>query len=110
VDEDEDTRARYLASFVPKDLFREEGKVCLAREVLARYGHREEVRQGFSANFFAGGWTGPTSLHLQKQKENLLHFREGESQENVLRWVDEYISSLDRQIEREKIREEWEGI
>ncbi len=44
VDEDVENRAWHLASFVPNNLFREEGKVCLAREVLVRYGTSVSLR------------------------------------------------------------------
>lgn len=106
VDEDVENRAWYLASFVPKKLFREEGKICLAREVLMRYGTREDVRRNLMANFSTEGWSGPASLHYQEKKQQLLEFKREEDNENVKRWIDEYISSLDRQIERAKIEEE----
>jgi len=106
VDEDEDKRAWYLATFVPKVLFREEGKICLAREVLVRYGRREDVRRNLMANFSTEGWSGPASVHYQEKKQFLLDFKNGEDNENVKRWIDEYVSSLDREIERARIEEE----
>jgi len=108
VDKDIEKRARYLASFVPNSLFREEGKVCLAREVLCRYGDREDVRHSFAANFSTEGWSGPASVHYQTKKHQLLEFRKDEDNPNVKRWIDEYVSSLDQQIERERIDEERE--
>jgi hypothetical protein len=108
VEKDVGKRARYLASFVPNRLFREEGKVCLAREVLCRYGSREDVLHSFAANYSTEGWSGPASLHYQTKKQQLLDFRKDEGSPNVKRWIDEYIASLDRQIEREKIEEERE--
>lgn len=108
VDEDVGKRAWYLANFVPKTLFREEGRACLAREVLVRYGAREEVRRNLMANFSTEGWWGPASLHYQTKKRQLLDFRNDEDNENVKRWIDEYVASLDQQIQREKIEEERE--
>jgi hypothetical protein len=108
VDGDIENRAWYLASFVPKTLFREEGRDCIAREVLVRYGDREDVRRNFRANYSTEGWSGPESLHHQEKKRQLLAFREGEDNGNVIRWIDEYIQALDYQIERAKIREERE--
>lgn len=110
VDEDVKNRAQYVASFVPKGLFREEGKICLAREVLVRYGAREDVRSNFTANFMSEGWTGPTSLHYQKKKEKLLEFKKGENNENVKRWIDDYVTLLDGEIERSRIEEERRGF
>jgi hypothetical protein len=106
VDEDVEEHAWYLASFVPKTLFREEGKTCLAREVLIRYGAREDVRRNLRANFSTEGWSGPASLHFQEKKDWLLAFKKDEDNENVKRWIDEYVSVLNRQIEQEKIEEE----
>jgi hypothetical protein len=109
VDEDVENRAWYLASFVPKRLFREEGRICLAREVLVRYGEREDVRRNLMANFSTEGWSGPASFHYQEKKQYLLDFKKDEDNENVKRWIDEYVSSLDRYIERAKIEEERRG-
>ncbi len=95
VDEDVETRARYLASFVPKMLFREEGKICFARELLVRYGEREDVRNNLIANFSTGGWIGSASQHYQESKERLLDFAQGENNEKVQWWIDDYVSRLD---------------
>lgn len=110
VDEDVENHAGYLASFVPEKLFREEGKICLAREVLVRYGTREDVRMKLIENFSAGGGIGPISLHYQEKKQQLLDFEKGEDDENVKRWIVEYISSLDQIIEHVKIEEERRGF
>ena len=110
VDEDINNRAKYLASFVPNILFREEGKICFAREVLVRYGTRDDVRKNLMANFSTEGWSGLESLHYQKKKQHLLEFKKGEDNENVKRWIDEYVSSIDKRIEQAKIEEERNGF
>lgn len=110
VDGDIEKRAWYLASFVPKGLFREKNKTCLAREVLVKYGEREDVRDNLMANFSTEGWTGPASLHYQKKKQQLLDFKEEEDNDNVKRWIDDYVVVLDQHIEREKIEEERRGF
>jgi hypothetical protein len=106
VDEDVEERASYLASFVPKTLFREEGKTCLAREVLIRYGVRDDVRSSLRANFSTEGWSGPASLHYQEKKDWLLAFKKDEDNENVKRWIDEYVSVLSREVEQARVEEE----
>jgi hypothetical protein len=106
VDEDVEQRAWYLATFVPKSLFRGGGNTCLAREVLIRYGAREDVRSNLRANFSTESWSGPASLHYQESKSWLLNFKKDEDNENVKGWIDEYVSILNRRIEREKIDEE----
>ncbi len=110
VDEDINNRAKYLASFVPNKLLRAEGKICFAREVLVRYGTRDDVRRNLMANFSTEGWSGPESLHYQKKKQNLLEFKKEENNENVKCWIDEYVSSIDKRIEQAKIEEEREGF
>jgi hypothetical protein len=110
VDNNVDKRAWYVASFVPKKLFREEGKTCFAREVLVRYGTRDDVRRKLMANFSTEGWSGPDSLHYQKKKQQLLDFKKEEENENVKRWIDDYVSSIDKRIEQAKIEEEREGF
>jgi hypothetical protein len=106
VDKDIEKRAWYLATFVPKVLFRQEGKICWARELLARYGTREDVRDNLAANFSTEGWWGPASLHFQQKKEKLLTFRKEEDNKNVIKWIDDYVEELKRQIEYKKIDEE----
>ena len=110
VDEDIEKRAWYLASFVPKTLYPEEGRACLAREVLVRYGQREDVRNNLMANFSTEGWSGPASLHYHETKQKLLDFNKVEHNENVKRWIDEYIAILDEQIKQARIEEERRGF
>lgn len=110
VDEDIENHAWYIASFVPKRLSRKQGEICLAREVLVRYGAREDVRRNLIANFLTETWWGPASLHFQEKKQKVLSFGKEESDENVNHWIDEYVSILDREIEQARIREEREGF
>jgi hypothetical protein len=104
VDEDVEQRAKYLASFVPKSLFR--GEACLARNVLMRYGERNDVRDAFSAHYSSGVWWGPESMHFKLVKQELLDFKSVEVNQNVRRWIDDYVVELDEHIERAKMREE----
>ena len=106
VDEDVEKRAAYLARFVPKSLFRQEGQVCIAREVLMRYGERPDVRQAFSANYFTGNWWGSESLHYEEVKHGLLDFKKGEENKNVRFWIDGHVAELNQYIQQAKLREE----
>jgi len=108
VDEDIENRAWYLASFVPKGLFYEEDKLCWAREVLVRYGNREDVRRNLWANCSTESWWGPESLHLQDKRQKLLDHKDKESNETVRQWIDEVIKSLSHRIEQAEITEERE--
>jgi len=109
IENDIETRAWYLASFVPKTLFQENERTCLAREILIRYGSQKKVRSSLMSNFSTEGWRGPESLHLQRKKQDLLDFREEETVEIVKEWIDEYVDNLDKEIDRAKIREERES-
>jgi hypothetical protein len=106
IDQNAEKRARYVASFIPSNLYRDKELVCLARELLKRYGKRDDVRGALRANFSTEMWWGPASSHYQKKKERLLKFKQDEDNENVRLWIDEYVSELDWLINRSKISEE----
>lgn len=107
VDEDIQGRAWMLAGMVPKTWFKEEeGKVCLARQVLVRYGKQKNVRSELRNSFMSGTWWGPESSHFSGQKEFLLNIRKEDQDRNVRRWIDEYITDLSKYIDNARIREE----
>lgn len=108
VDEDVDKRAWYLATFVPKRLSREGGKICLAREILVRYGNMDDVRRNLRANFSTEGWSGPVSLHYENKRQQLLDFKKDEDNANVKLWIDEYVAGLEKEIKQAKVEEERE--
>ena len=107
IDEAVEERAWYFASkLVPKTLSAGEWPTSLAREFLARYGEREEVRGCLRSNYLIEGWSGPTSLHYQEKQQKLLHIKDGEDNENVKRWIDEFVEGLEQEIERARMDEE----
>jgi len=106
VDEDIENRAWYLANFVPKEPFKSEENICTPREVLIRYGDRDDVRRNLSANFGSEGWSGPASIHFQKTKAHFLSLKQNETNDNVKRSIDMHIAEIDARIEHEKINEE----
>jgi hypothetical protein len=108
VDENVKDRAWYLATFVPKDLFYVEAKKSIARELLIKYGEREDVRRNLRANFSSETWSGPASLHYEEKRKTLLDFKKDENNENVKLWIDEYVTELDAYIKGAKIEEERE--
>ncbi len=109
VDKDVENRTWYLAyRLVPKTLLTEEWPTSLARAVLVRYGKREDVRSNLRANYSTEGWWGPGSLHYKDKQQQLLRLKEGEDNENVKRWIDEFIDGLEESIEYAKIQEERE--
>ena len=109
VDHDVEVRATMGAEFVPPFLFHSDDRSCYARELLCRYGDRDEVKSALVANFWTGGWSGPESAHYLKRIEEFEAFKADETENNVIDWIDSYIKSLRKQIERARIREELEG-
>jgi hypothetical protein len=58
-------------------------------------------------NFATEGWMGHRrSLHLQRNKDQLLQFTGGESDPDVRPWIEEYVTALDKDIEAERVEEE----
>jgi hypothetical protein len=106
IDEDVENRAKIVASYIPKGLFNENEKICLARELLVRYGDRKDVRDSFSVNNGNDGWSGDASLHYINEKSGLVEFKKSEDDKNVIQWIDEYTAYLDKQIEQSRLEEE----
>ena len=109
VDEDPGKRGRYVASFAPKDFSIEHWNTTLFRELLIRFGDRRDIRDAVSANFFTGSWSGSTSGHYRRQRDELLQLQRQESNPHVLLWLRETVESLARFIEEATIEEEARG-
>lgn len=110
VDGDIEDRAWKIALVVPKDLFHSAERKCLARELLAMYGDREDVQSNFAANYGTGGFAGPESAYIMSVINSLNEFKKSEKNPNVLGWVEKYVESLRGYIKQAEIREEYEGF
>ena len=109
VDKDIENLAWYFAyRLVPKTLSAEEWPTSLVRAFLIRYGEREDVRRNLRANYSTEMWQGSLSLHYENKQQKLLHLKDGEDNENVKRWIDEFVEELEEGIEHAKISEERE--
>jgi hypothetical protein len=107
IDEDVEHRAHYIARFVPKGWIKLGNGLNLAREILLRYGTRQDVRSSLIANFSSGNFiAGSFVAYLQRKKQEVFAYKEGETNRNVLRWIDEVLEGLEHQLEAAKIREE----
>ena len=107
VDEDVEERAPYFAyRLVPKTLSVEEWKTSLMRETLVRYSTQKDVRIILMETYSGEGWQGLTSLYHEDKQQKLLHIKAKEDNENVKRWIDEFVEGLEQEIERAKIDEE----
>ena len=110
MDGDLENRASKVALVVPKDLFHDADRKCLARELLAKYGDREDVQSYFAANYGNGGYAGPESAYIESVIDSLNEFKRYETHPNVLGWVEMYVGSLRSQIKQAEMREEYEGF
>ncbi len=109
IDKDVENRAWHLASrLLPKTLSVVGWQNSLVRAVLMRYGERDEVRSSLRSNYLTEVWWGPTSLHYKEKQEQLVRLKDGEDNENVKRWIEEFVEELEEGIERAKIGEERE--
>ena len=107
VDRDVENRAWYLASeFVPKTLLIEEWRDSLARDILVRYGEREDVRSTLISNYSTEGFCGHASSYYEGKLQKLIDIQNVDNDEKVDRWINEFISFLEEQIEHAKIHEE----
>ena len=109
VDGAPEKRAVYLARrLVLTPLSAATWPTSLERGLLVRYGNvAEDLGGTLMSNYTMGGWSGPASFHYEGIQEELLRIKTGESDENVKRWLDEYVDSLEQDyIEPAKMDEE----
>lgn|SRR5581483_2869815 len=100
---------RHAASFVPAT-FPGQQSSCSAREILVRYGDREDVRRNLAANFSTESWWGPESQHHENKLKWLRDLKVGETNANVLTWLSEYEDLLTRRAERARVEEERDDL
>ncbi|MBF2755662.1 MAG: hypothetical protein ISN29_10460 [Gammaproteobacteria bacterium AqS3] len=105
IDEDVEERASIIASIAPKSI-EIKGAGLVTRELLIRYGERDDVRGRLMLNFFSGAGWGPASNRYRKIQEQLRKLRSQHEEPVIRNWIDETISSLDQMIERAETEEE----
>jgi hypothetical protein len=105
IEEDPERRAALMAH-AASPTFDDEHGGRLTRELLYRYGQFGGVRNGISAAFHSGGWTGPTSAHLKRKREKFRRWLAAGFEIEISQWIEAEIEYLDRNIEREEIDEE----
>ncbi|AJF27969.1 hypothetical protein SG26_19605 (plasmid) [Haloarcula sp. CBA1115] len=110
IEEDPENNAPLAAQLIPSTLNHKEDEVCLARQLLVKYGDQEKVQYKLASNYCSESFSGPESEHYKKKKKRLEEFLEEESDENVTRWVRNRIEELEMKTERGKKREELLGI
>ncbi len=107
IDGDVENRAWYFAfEFAPKTLAIEKWRDSLTRDFIARYGDREDVRRNLISNYFTESFSGLPSLHYEERLEKLQTIKRTDDNENVVRWINEFVDTLEESVERAKIEEE----
>jgi hypothetical protein len=106
VDADLEKRAWMIATFVPPHFEMEDGKYSFVRELLVRYGSREDVRRNLMSNFFSESWVGPESRHYTRRAERLRAVLGREKDLKVIRWLKEFITILEQRADDAKKTEE----
>lgn len=105
IEKDPEPRAVLMAHAVPGTLDEKQGG-RLTQALLSRYGQLEGVRNGISATFHSGGWSGPTSAYLKRKRDKLRRWLAAGFDSQTIQWIEVEIEDLDRRIEREEIDEE----
>ena len=107
IGEDPEYRAWYFAnSLVPKTLSTTEWEGSLVQGLLIHYGDRTDVRNNLCANYMTETYWGPTSLHYEEKIRKLLDIKNSEDDRNVIRWIDEFVRALKKDVEQAEIDEE----
>ena len=106
IDKNPKERVDFIVGAIPYDLENKSPKISWTREILIRYGEYAEIRSGLMANFSTEGFSGSLVKHYETKKERLLKMREQESEPKIIHWLDEYISSINSDIERGRHSEE----
>ena len=105
IEHDPEPRAVLMAHAAPRTLDDDQGGQ-LTRELLYRHGQFKGVRNGISATFHSGGWTGPTSVYLKRKRDKFRQWLAAGFEVEITQWIESEIEYLDRRIEQEEIDEE----
>lgn len=105
IDMDPVARASLISHCVPGTLDLEAGG-RLSTALIAKYPAIDGVKNGISAAFHSGGWTGPTSLHLKRKRDKLRDWLTRGFGFEVTQWIEAELEYIDKNIEREEIAEE----
>lgn len=105
VELDRDERAYWLCQAIPKSL---DGSPAgrLTRDFLAKFGEDERTYRAFTVRFRSRSWSGKESEHSRELRDEARNWLKGESNRIVVAWIEEYIESLDQEIQRAEIEEE----
>jgi hypothetical protein len=108
VDEDVPNRARIAADFIPPSISTGSQDIDIARQLLVRYGDRDDVRSVLSGNFMSRGWWGNESEQFATLRRGLDNIKQNERNPYVRRWLDDMVAYLTKSIDLALAQEERE--
>jgi len=107
VSEDPTRRALFIASAAHPSMDRN-GEGELTYKLLSQFGTIDGVKLELYRAFGHGGGWGPISEHYRKKQTQARQWLQEASSPHVQQWLEDYISSLQHNIERHEIEEERE--
>lgn len=102
-----DERCAIVARLASKDLSKDE---TLVSRLLGEYGDKGEVASAFFSAYVSGSWSGPASAHWDQLAESLEVVASRTSLPKLRRWATDSARSLRLMAERDRQREEEEGL
>ncbi|WP_018907480.1 hypothetical protein ABL841_20535 [Variovorax paradoxus] len=104
IDKSPRRRTVQAMGFIPKTLDEPGGALTLA--FIERYGGRSGIAQGLAFHFGPTSYSGPSSEHHARQREQALRWSAATSSKRVKAFLDIRVRMLTEDIEREKESEE----
>ncbi len=105
VDLDRNERSYWFCQAMPKTLDKTKAG-RLTRSFVARYCDNESTYRSLQSHFGASCYWGKASDHCHKLRDEAREWLKDERDRIVIGWIEDYIESLDREIERAEIEEE----
>jgi hypothetical protein len=100
-------RAVIIARLANKDMSTD---TTLASQLFGEYGDNERVASAFFAEYVSGSWAGPASAHWDQLADSLKEVADRTVLPKLRRWAINSARSLRRMAERDRQREEEEGL
>jgi len=107
IEKDREKRLHFVLSMLPQTLDAGEGGQ-LTRRIIEGYADDESISNSIISHFYAGSWSGPTSLHYSRKRDAARTWLAETDSVNIQKWLARFIDSLSDSIESEKIQEERE--
>ena len=107
IEKDRENRLHLVLSMLPQTLDTTEGGQ-LTRRMIEKYADDESVSYSIISHFYAGSWSGLTSLHYSRKRDAARSWLAETDSASIQKWLTKFIDSLSDSIESEKIQEERE--